>query len=309
MSNNLKKFIVSTSINPPTLAIKKFDNMPEWKLIVIGDKKTPKNYKLKNGFYLSPKDQIKIDKKLSDLIGWNCIERRNFGLILAKKFGADIIALVDDDNIPYNSWGENLIIGKKIKAKFYNIKNNIFDPIFYTNYKELWHRGFPVNQIDEREDIKFIEKHIIPDVQADFWNGDPDIDAICRMMLKPSCKFKNKYFPFFSKKLSPFNSQNTFLSKNVLPNYFLFPDQGRMHDIWASYYLQSKQKIHVVYNRPSVYQSRNKHNSITDLKNEFIGLKKTSNLIELINQKNFNIKNFFTKRAVKAFNIYKQHFK
>ena len=58
---NLKKFIVCTSINKPTLAIKKFDYMRDWKLIVVGDKKTPKNYKLKNGVYLSPKKQEKID--------------------------------------------------------------------------------------------------------------------------------------------------------------------------------------------------------------------------------------------------------
>ena len=62
---NLKKFIVCTSINKPTEAIKKFDSMKDWQLIVVGDKKTPKNYKLKNGIYLSPKKQEKIDKKLS----------------------------------------------------------------------------------------------------------------------------------------------------------------------------------------------------------------------------------------------------
>jgi hypothetical protein len=49
---NLKKFIVCTSINKPTLAIKKFDSMKDWKLVIVGDKKTPKNYKLKNGVYL-----------------------------------------------------------------------------------------------------------------------------------------------------------------------------------------------------------------------------------------------------------------
>ena len=57
-----KNLIISTSINPPTEAILKFDNLKNWTLIVIGDKKTPKNYKLKIGIYLSPKDQEKIDK-------------------------------------------------------------------------------------------------------------------------------------------------------------------------------------------------------------------------------------------------------
>ena len=77
----MKKIIVTTTINSPTEAIRKFDNMPDWKLIVVADKKTPKNYKLKNGIFLSTLDQMKIDKKLSNVIGWNCIERRNFGFI------------------------------------------------------------------------------------------------------------------------------------------------------------------------------------------------------------------------------------
>ena len=309
MKKNLIKIIVSTTINHPTKAIKKFDNMKDWYLVVVGDKKTPKNFKIKNGIYLNPSDQIKIDKKLSNLIGWNCIERRNLGLVYAKKLNADIVALVDDDNIPYPNWGKNLLIGKKIKAQFFDINNYVFDPLFYTNYPELWHRGYPVNLIDEREKIKPFKKFILPDVQADFWNGDPDIDAICRMMLKPDCKFSSKNFPMFSKKLSPFNSQNTFISGKVLSNYFLFPDQGRMHDIWASYYLQYVKNINVIYNKPSVFQKRNEHNLITDLKNEFIGLRQTSRLLDLMRRKKFIVEKFFSKRAIEAFNQYKKHFK
>ena len=64
-----------------TEAIKQYGKINDWELIVVGDKKTPKNYKLKNGIYLTTKDQVKIDKELSNLIGWNCIERRNFVIV------------------------------------------------------------------------------------------------------------------------------------------------------------------------------------------------------------------------------------
>ena len=53
----------------------------------------------------------------------------------------------------------------------------------------------------------------------------------------PECEFKEEYFPFTTPNFSPFN-QNTFLSRNVIPDYFLFPHIGRMDDIWASYYLE-----------------------------------------------------------------------
>ena len=74
------KFIVTTTINKPTEAIYKFSKKKDWKMIVVGDKKTEHNlYKnIKNIIYLTPEDQINIDKNLSKLIGWNCIQRRNF---------------------------------------------------------------------------------------------------------------------------------------------------------------------------------------------------------------------------------------
>ena len=278
------KFIVCTSINKPTLAIKKFDAMKDWKLIIVGDKKTPKNYKLKNGIYISPKDQEKIDKKLSDLIGWNCIQRRNFGLIYAWQQKADIVAVVDDDNIPYKNWGKNLLLNKRVKTKYYKTKSYAFDPISVTNYNHLWHRGFPIQILKERKYVKQYKKVISPDIQADFWDGDPDIDAICRMEHRPICKFKSNFFPIASNKISPFNSQNTFISKRVLPYYFLFPHIGRMDDIWASYYVISK-GFKVIYNKASVYQERNKHDLTKDMNNEIIGYKYNLNLIKDLKKK------------------------
>ena len=72
----MKKFIVTTTINPPTEAIELYDSKKDWELIVIGDKKTPKDYRLVNGLYVSPEDQEKIDPALSEAIGWNCIRIR-----------------------------------------------------------------------------------------------------------------------------------------------------------------------------------------------------------------------------------------
>ena len=108
----MKKVIVTTTINSPTKAIHKFESMPDWELVVIGDLKTPKDYKLKRGIYVTPEEQEKYDKELSDAIGWNCIQRRNFGLLWAHDLKADLVAVVDDDNIPLDGWGENLLLEK-----------------------------------------------------------------------------------------------------------------------------------------------------------------------------------------------------
>jgi hypothetical protein len=305
---NIKKFIVCTSINKPTVAVKKFDSMKDWKLVIVGDKKTPKNYKLKNGVYLSPKKQEKIDKKLSDLIGWNCIQRRNFGILYAWKNGADIVAVVDDDNIPYKDWGKKLLINNKIKTNFYKTNSEAFDPISVTNHKHLWHRGFPIQILNKRNKVKKQKKIIEPDIQADFWNGDPDIDAICRMEHHPNCKFKNEYFPLASNKISPFNSQNTFISKKVLPHYFLFPHIGRMDDIWASFYVISK-GFKVVYNKASVFQKRNEHDLTKDMLKEFIGYENNLNLIKDLKKNINNINSYIPERSRLAFSRYQKHFK
>ena len=300
------KYIITTTINNPTEAIHKFDNMPDWKLIVVGDKKTPSNYNLRNGIYLSPEDQENYDKDLSDAIGWNCIQRRNFGLLKAYQLDADIIATIDDDNIPLDNWGKNLMVSKEIDLDFYETDEIVFDPISVTNYNNLWHRGFPLQLLSKRK-AKKIKKKICPDIQADFWNGDPDIDAVCRMEHAPECKFDNSYFPFSSNKFSPFNSQNTFLSKTVLKNYFLFPHIGRMDDIWASYYIESL-GFKVVYSEPSVYQDRNEHDLTIDFKKEVIGYENNLKLLKQLSLNPNNILNFIPERSKDAFRLYQKYF-
>ena len=307
MQNKIEnKYIITTTINNPTEAIHKFDQMQDWKLIVIGDKKTPSDYNLVNGIYLNPEDQENYDKDLSDAIGWNCIQRRNFGLLKAFELGAEVIATIDDDNIPLENWGKNLLVSKNIELNYYKTDEIAFDPISITNHSNLWHRGFPLQLLSKRKSKK-IKKIICPDIQADFWNGDPDIDAICRMEHRPECKFENIYFPFSSNKFSPFNSQNTFLSKKIIKDYFLFPHIGRMDDIWASYYVESL-GYKVVYNFPTVYQDRNEHDLTIDLKKEVIGYENNLKLLNELKTNPNNILNFIPERSKDAFKLYQRHF-
>ncbi|HEV2455506.1 MAG TPA: hypothetical protein VGY98_14675, partial [Verrucomicrobiae bacterium] len=65
----MKKVIVTTTINPPTKAIEAFQAMKGWELVVAGDKKTPRDYHLDRGVYITPEEQEKYDPVLSDAIG------------------------------------------------------------------------------------------------------------------------------------------------------------------------------------------------------------------------------------------------
>ena len=235
----MNKVIVTTTIYSISEALKKFATFEDWKLIIIGDKKTPHNeyFEFKklhdNVQYMSPKSQEEKWKEISDLIGWNKIQRRNIGYLEALKNGAEIIASVDDDNIPLDNWGKDIRIGKPTNVYYYETDEIAFDPIGVTNYKELWHRGFPIQKLHNRnQKYKITRKTVIPDVQAMFWNGDPDIDAVCRLEHKPMCFFDDKYFPIATNTFSPFNSQNTLFSREAIKRFMVLPFICRMYDIW-----------------------------------------------------------------------------
>jgi hypothetical protein len=282
--------------------------MADCTVIAIGDKKTPSDYKLKKGVYVSPQQQEKYDKALSDAIGWNCIQRRNFGLLWAYDMGAEIVAVIDDDNIPYDDWGQNIMIGRETEVNYYKTDLPAFDPIGATNESHLWHRGFPLQLLSKRDYKNVSRKIICPDIQADFWDGDPDIDAICRMEHAPECKFDPTLFPIAGNAFSPFNSQNTILNGKILKDYFLFPHIGRMDDIWASYYVQAKGNK-VIYGKPTVYQARNEHDLVKDMRQEYLGYENNLKIVKDLKEDPERILQYLPPESVNAFNLYRKHFK
>ena len=301
----MKKFIIITTIQQPTKATLKFASMKDWNLIVVGDKKTPhKDYYNINCTYLSPHDQQELYPKISDILGWNTIQRRNIGFIYAYHNGADIIATVDDDNIPYDDWGTDLYVGKEIVVDLWESKNGIFDPLSVTNYSNLWHRGYPIEKVVDKNEVIYLGKNkrtVL--VQADLWDGDPDIDAMCRLAYKPLVKFSIDK-PYASVNISPFNSQNTFIHRNILPYYMVIPYVGRMDDIWGSYNLYNHFKDFVIYNRASVYQDRNKQDLIYNMEKELIGYRNT---LDFINGK--KLLSSINSSAKEAYDMYMEYFK
>jgi hypothetical protein len=304
----MKKTIVTTTINPPTEALIKYSKLPGWSVIVAGDKKTNHDlYKnLDNIIYLTPEEQEEKYPILSDLIGWNCIQRRNIAILEAYKTGSDIIGIIDDDNIPYEDWGQDLLINKEILVDYYSPNDIAFDSMGLLNgYEHLWHRGFPLERIPFRDYSNKTKKTITPKVQVIYWDGEPDVDAVCRMIYNPICKFDPNQFPFSSDKISPFNSQNIIIDKSVVKDYFLFPYIGRMDDIWASFYVQSK-GYEVVFTKPSVYSDRTlgtvgRYSAIDDMKKEYLGMENNLKLLKELELNPDNIKKYLPEKSWLAF--------
>ena len=285
----MNKYLILTSISEPSVATLKYceiADQKDWKLVFIGDLKTPHasyqalETKYKNFMYMTPEQQEELYPELSEAIGWNKCQRRNIGFVYAYDNGCDILATSDDDNIPYDNWGDEMFVGQEIEVDCYENKIvNAFDPISVTEHKSLWHRGYPIEALQRKNDVEYKgKKKITPLIQADFWDGDPDIDAICRITQKPIVKFQD-FKPFCSTQLSPFNSQNTFLAREVIPYYVVFPYLGRMDDIWGAYVLQYYFPNSVIYNKATVYQDRNIHNLVNNMMDEVIGYRNTLNFI------------------------------
>jgi hypothetical protein len=307
----MKKIIVTTTINEPTEATLKYCEKKDWTFIIVGDTKTPHDSYRKlakehsNVIYMDPEEQEKKYKELSDLIGWKSIQRRNIGFVEAYALDADIVATVDDDNIPYESWGKDLLIGKEVEVDMYEPETLVFDPLSITKNNHVWHRGYPIELVQSRHRVEYKgKKKVKVLIQADLWEGDPDIDAIARLTFKPIVTYSEITGPYASSKISPFNSQNTFFAREVLSKYAVLPHIGRMDDIWGGYILQKFFPRSLVYNKASVYQDRNVQDLITNLEKEIIGYRNNLKLIE-------NLDSFetFLPEATKLFyQSYQKHF-
>ena len=114
----MKKIIVTTTINSPTIATKKFAEIAErdgWTFVVVGDTKTPHSeYEKLNCIYLSPEKQESLNKELSDSIGWKSIRRRNMGFLYAYQLMTIIFHMMFGDNI--------YVLGRKLKLIYGNLK-------------------------------------------------------------------------------------------------------------------------------------------------------------------------------------------
>lgn len=310
----MKKAIVTTTINSPTEATLRFAKIAQrddWNFIIVGDTKTPHNeyLELSNIFpnvkYLTPEYQQETYPEISELIGWKTIQRRNIGFIEAYATDNQVIASVDDDNLPNNDWGKNCLIGQTIEVDIYKPKIGIFDPLSITKDNYIWHRGFPIQYLKQRHNIEYKGKTTrIVLIQADLWNGDPDIDAMARLSLSPIVKYSDITEPYCSDVISPFNSQNTFFHRKVIPFYAVLPFVGRMDDIWGGYIAQKYFPNSLIYSPASVYQDRNQQDLITNLENEIIGYRNT---VKLVNDLD-NFEQYLPENTLKFWKLYRQQF-
>lgn len=267
----MDKFIVITSIFPPTEAIEKFAKLKDWKVIVVGDKKTAADWRYSGVTYLSPEGQQEVANKFAGLLPWNSYTRKNIGYLYAMSQGARIIYESDDDNIPLDNWVNEPEFSMDAEllsdASFVNIYSYFTD-------KKVWPRGIPLRCVLDAETPKTAAgKNLKVGVWQFLADEDPDVDAIYRLTNNTPIYFKwREPLVLDQDTCCPFNSQNTYFRKEVFPLLYLpstvtfrFTDilRGLVAQpvLWAAGY-------HLGFAGATVLQKRNPHDYLKDFESE-----------------------------------------
>ena len=302
----MKTALITTTINIPKVLELYRAHDPDVRFFIAVDEKTPSFeplVPLDNCLCIWGKEY-----KCSELIGWNTIARRNIAMLEALKWGADQIVVVDDDNFPidqhyFHNFGvvfDRAFNGLQATSEsgWFDI-GTLLDPI-------ASHRGFPHEKASPASFSHCTGRKV--GVAAGICLGDPDISAVTRIARAPivhrvsellrsgivvdpagerrieltTAKSEHTEHPFTEMAYrattrgtwTVFNSQNTAIIRELAPAFFMVPQWQRYDDIFASLLVQRLMRergLVVHFGQPFVWQQRNQHNLLKDLRAEQFG--------------------------------------
>lgn len=303
------KACVLTTIHGPNLEFIEKVSSLGYSLIVAGDLKTPPSWKkIPNVVYLDYQDQIKLFPKLGKLIPTNNYARKNFAYLYAIKENASTVWELDDDNYPQVN-PESKLSG----APLYSTNEPWLNPypLFYG--KQIWPRGFPLNRVRESMVEITLEK-FAPKSTLDYRdfledihvvqflaNGNPDVDAICRLTNENFSEDMKSNFEGIirleSKARSPMNTQNTLWLKREGFKFLFHPFSvnQRYSDIYKMYIAQTFCRVGL--GGATVIQNRNPHDLFKDFIDELPMYSGVENLVRTLDsfKVNFSLTEVYVK--------------
>lgn len=268
------QFIVITSIFPPTKAVVSFAQIKDYQLIVVGDKKTPLDWRCEGVSFLSAVEQENCGSNLAAVLPWNHYCRKMVGYVQAIKLGAEVIVDTDDDNLPNADWARPDFVGNYSSTKpmlgFVNVYRSFTD-------MHIWPRGFPLNRVTATDAIVQDNDLVRKEVRVGVWqglaDGDPDVDAVYRLTNNEPCFFKEREPVTLDEgTLCPFNSQNTVFHKDLfpllyLPSFVTFRFTDILRGLVAQPIMWSM-GYRLGFTNATVVQERNPHDYLNDFESE-----------------------------------------
>jgi len=311
----MKTSLVITTINKPNKNIKKLINLckkNKSKLIIIGDKKTPKNFKIQYGFFYNTINQKKLDFNFSKICPHNSYARKNIGYLISIKDNIETIIETDDDNYPKNNFFNFLKPSYNVDEVDQKNWVNIYKK-FLEKDLEIWPRGLPLDKINHlpRFKKKKVKKKFF--LKQGVCEGNPDVDAIYRLINdKIDIKFKDNYKFSLGKAFSPINSQNTIWSKKIFSLMYLpVSCTMRATDIWRGVIALNiilNDNLGVLIFGTTMKQNRNIHNLKNDLNEEIPLFKDVQNAFLIL--KKLKLKKGsenYTKNLLKSYKALIEH--
>ncbi len=243
--------------------------------IVIGDTKSPADFKMDGCDYWSVERQQTLPFELAKITPTRHYSRKNLGYLLAIKSGSTELVETDDDNIPRAEFWDK----KNREVKSFAFQNTGWVNVYhYFTKNMIWPRGFPLEELQNKQiELSTLKNESVNcPIQQGLADENPDVDAVYRLTYPLPMNFEIKTKLALGKNAwSPFNSQNTYWFKEAFPLMYL-PSfcSFRMTDIWRSYVAQRiawECGWSILYHEPTVWQERNAHNLMKDFEDEIPG--------------------------------------
>ncbi|HWD19671.1 MAG TPA: STELLO glycosyltransferase family protein [Verrucomicrobiae bacterium] len=288
--NPKQLYSVVTTIQPPTAAMQTLARALArcgGQLIIAADKKGPHTYPLAGSELLTLDQQTALPFRLPKLLPVNHYVRKNAGYLIAISRGAACIYETDDDNAPNQNWKPRSVTVRAAKID----QPGWCNVYAHFSRKLLWPRGFPLEEIMPARAAQFPQRAaasaIFSPIQQGLADGNPDVDAIWRLVQSTDIRFASKPSLALAPGVwCPFNSQTTWWWPEAypllyLPSYCTF----RMTDIWRSFIAQRcvwELGGAVTFHAPEVVQDRNQHNLMRDFQDETPGYLSNAKICQIL---------------------------
>lgn len=281
--------LVVTTIHPPSAAMRALADgaaKAGWRFIVIGDESGPSHFDLPQTEFYDLASQRSFAFRLAERCPTRSYARKNLGYLLAVAGRAEVIVETDDDNEPLPVfWLKRCLLreGASVDGRGWI---NVYS---YYSDRLIWPRGLPLDAVKKPPPplaSSFKVTQPAP-VQQALANGDPDVDAVFRLLFPSPTSFSNAgTILLLPGAWCPFNSQNTSWFRPCfpllyLPSYCSF----RLADIWRSLVALPIMWINgwcLSFDPPTVTQNRNAHDLMRDFELEVDGYLKNRQIADLL---------------------------
>ena len=276
----MKNVLVVTTINDEShQGIRRLVRDAEaqnYELVLIGDKKTSAKLSEINApsiHFYNLESQINSKFLSGRSLPLNHYARKNFGYLIAAEMGCDWISETDDDNRLFDTFWKNQSPEKSIKNSSASRWVNIYNAF---GFGEYWHRGIPIDEVKNANMISLDNLEFSGNIGCiqGLADGDPDIDAICRMLYKPVSKFPTiESFIVEPGYYAPTNSQLTRWNTELTLPLLYLPSTvpWRVSDIWRGLIAQryfAISNLKTQFRGGLGYQERNEHDLLKDFVDE-----------------------------------------